>query len=92
MYMLLTTIILCWRPSVNTVSKGKQSVHDQICSFRNNYEPRKESLNWEILMRKVVQLALTNLDWKEIKPASQLKEINPEYSSQDWCWSWSSNT
>ena len=23
---------------------------------------------------------------------SILKEINPEYSSKDWCWSWSSNT
>ena len=23
---------------------------------------------------------------------SILKEINPEYSSEDWCWSWSSNT
>ena len=23
---------------------------------------------------------------------SQLKEINPEYSLKDWCWSWSSST
>ena len=31
------------------------------------------------------------LDSKEIKPVNP-KEINPEYSLKDWCWSWSSST
>ena len=30
------------------------------------------------------------MDCKKVKPVI-LKEINPEYSLEDWCWSWNSN-
>ena len=36
---------------------------------------------------------LLNLPWVARRPnQSILKEISPEYSWKDWCWSWNSNT
>ena len=46
--------------------------------------------NWclqAVVLEKTLESPLDN---KEIKLV--LKEINPEYSSKNWCWSWSSNT
>ena len=48
--------------------------------------------NWcfqTVVLEKTLQ---SPLDPKEIKNQSILKEINPEYSLEDWCWSWSSST
>ena len=35
---------------------------------------------------------LLRVPWTARSNQSILKEINPEYSLKDWCWSWSSNT
>ena len=39
---------------------------------------------WTVVLEKTLE---SPLDCKEI-----LKEISPEYSLEDWCWSWNSNT
>ena len=36
--------------------------------------------------------SLLRAPWTARSKQSILKEINPEYSLNDWCWSWSSNT
>ena len=49
-----------------------------------------ELKNWcfqTVVLEKILE---SPLDSKEIKPI--LKEINPEYSQEGRCWSWSSNT
>ena len=43
---------------------------------------------WTVVLEKTLE---SPLDCKEIQK-SILKEISPEYSWKDWCWSWSSNT
>ena len=43
---------------------------------------------WIVVLEKTLK---SPVDSKDIKQ-SNLKEINPEYSLGDWCWSWSSNT
>ena len=43
---------------------------------------------WSVVLEKTLE---SPLDCKEIKPFNP-KEISPEYSWKDWCWSWNSNT
>ena len=48
--------------------------------------------NWcfqTVVLEKTLQ---SPLDPKKIKNQSILKEINPEYLLEDWCWGWSSST
>ena len=43
---------------------------------------------WTVVLEKTLK---STLDSKEIQPAHP-KGIDPEYSLQDWCWNWHSNT
>ena len=43
---------------------------------------------WTVVLEKTLE---TPLDCREIQPVHP-KEISPEYSLKDWCWSWNSNT
>ena len=43
---------------------------------------------WSMVLEKTLERPL---DSKEIQPRHP-KEISPEYSLKDWCWSWNSNT
>ena len=42
---------------------------------------------WTVVLEKTLE---SLLDCKEIKPVNS-KEIGPDYSLEDWCWSWSSD-
>ena len=42
---------------------------------------------WTVVLEKALE---SLLDCKEIKPANS-KAISPDYSLEDWCWSWRSN-
>ena len=48
----------------------------------------KNGCFWVGVLEKTLE---SPLDSKEIKPVNH-KEINPEFSLKDWCWSWSSST
>ena len=44
---------------------------------------------WIVVLEKTLECPL---DCRKISKQSILKEISPEYSLEDWCWSWNSNT
>ena len=72
----------------STKSYGFSSSHIQMWEL--DHKEGWELKNWcfqTVMLEKTLE---SPLDSKEIKPI--LKEINPEYSLEGQCWSWSSNT
>ena len=43
---------------------------------------------WTVVLRRLLRVSWTARRSNQ----SILKEINPKYSLEDWCWTWSSNT
>ena len=84
------------KPRYHFANKGPYS---QSCGFSNSQALLSELAhdegwapkNWCFWIAMLEKTLKSPLDYKEIK-LSILKEINPEYSLEGWCWSWSSNT
>ena len=55
--------------------------------YKESWAPK----NWCFLTVVLEKTLESPLDCKEIKPFNP-KEISPEYSWKNWCWSWNSNT
>ena len=54
--------------------------------YKESWAPKNWCF-WTVVLEKTLESPLYS---KEI--LSILKEISPEYSLKDWCWSWNSNT
>ena len=55
--------------------------------YKESWEPKNWCF-WTVVLEKILEIPWTARRSNQ----SILKEISPEYSWKDWCWSWNSNT